>query len=246
MAKKVSVERMRLLFFILVGFCLSVSAVAEQPVRWKAVLIAGDDSAPVFDNAVDRLMELLSKDTVVSARGLTSDFKKRTPDRPIATTQSIKTALHRPVAGGFDACLVYMTSHGDVDGFYLREDRQARNRLTPNRIGRMLDQECGKVPTVLVVSACHSGVFIAGATRAPNRIILTAARDDRSSFGCGAEFELTYFDECVLGAWPKSSTWHDLFGRAESCVREKEAELQQQPSMPQAYFGDAVEELKMP
>ena len=32
----------------------------------------------------------------------------------------------------------------------------------------------------------------------PNRIVLTAARADRPSFGCGADETYTFFDECLL------------------------------------------------
>jgi hypothetical protein len=97
-----------------------------------------------------------------------------------------------------------------------------------------------------VVSACHSGVFIGRASKGDNRIWLTAARDDRVSFGCGAEFEFTYFDEGVLGAWPKSKTWVQLFDRTDTCVRLKESELSQASSMPQAFFGKDMRDLALP
>jgi hypothetical protein len=89
-------------------------------------------------------------------------------------------------------------------------------------------------------------VFIGRASKGDNRIWLTAARDDRVSFGCGAEFALTYFDECLIGAWPKSRTWRQLFERTDTCVRLKESELSEQSSLPQAFFGDAVRDLELP
>jgi hypothetical protein len=219
---------------------------ADASPRWKAVLVAGDDSITVFDNAVTRIGELLAERGVDQQRSLTSDSFVATPERPIATSRTIEAALADLAIGGFDRCLVYLTSHGDMDGVLLkREDRQPR-RLTPNRLGRILDRHCAEKPTVIVVSACHSGVFIAGATMAPNRVILTAARDDLTSFGCGPRFELTYFDECVIDAWPKAKMWRDLFRATESCVRLREAETGQKPSLPQSYFGEAVTDLAMP
>jgi len=98
----------------------------------------------------------------------------------------------------------------------------------------------------VVVSACHSGVFIGRASKGDNRIWLTAARDDRVSFGCGAEYQYTYFDECVLKAWPKSRTFKQLFDRADTCVRLKESELSQASSMPQSFFGAGVKDLALP
>ena len=59
--------------------------------------------------------------------------------------------------------------------------------LRPPELARALDAGCGQVPTVAVVSACYSGVFAAPPMTAPNRIVLTAARADRPSFGCAAD-----------------------------------------------------------
>jgi hypothetical protein len=236
------------LFFIFLVAILSAPANAQAggPARWKAVLVAGDDSIAVFDNAVDEIGVLLQARGVDQRQALTSDSFIAGPGRPFATAKSIETALADLALGGFDRCLVYLTSHGDEMGVLLRrEDRQPR-RLTPNRLGRILDRQCGDKPTVIVVSACHSGVFIAAATSGPNRVILTAARDDRTSFGCGAEFEFTYFDECVIKAWPQAKLWRDLFRAAESCVRRREAETKQTPSLPQAFFGENVADLSMP
>jgi hypothetical protein len=83
-------------------------------------------------------------------------------------------------------------------------------------------------------------------TEAPNRIILTAARDDRTSFGCGHEERFTYFDGCMFKAWPDSQTWQALFKATDACVRQKEDALGFQHSEPQAYFGAAVKDLGLP
>jgi hypothetical protein len=176
-------------------------------------------------------------------RRLTSDYKKQAADRPIATADAIDGALQGNAAQG---CLVYLTSHGSVDGLLLHEDADNQKTLSPGGLDRILDRECGARPTVVVVSACHSGVFIARFSKADNRIWLTAAREDRVSFGCGANFQYTYFDECVLKSWPKSATFQQLFERTDTCVRLKESELSQASSMPQAFFGAAVKDLALP
>jgi hypothetical protein len=222
---------------------LSWPAAAATPKSWRVVLVAGDSSAPVFDNAVTKLSKMLAGKAGIEQRLLTSDGVYATDDRPLATADSIAASFAGTKAQG---CLVFMTSHGTTDGLYLRHDDDNAQILSPNRLDRILDKSCGERPTVIVASACHSGVFIAKATKGDNRVILSAARDDRVSFGCGAQFEYTYFDECLLKAWGKGGTFKQLFDRTETCVRLKESELSEVPSMPQAFFGKAVKDLKLP
>jgi len=219
------------------------SARAATPTSWRVVLVAGDSSAPVFDNAVTRLSEMLSGKSGIELRPLTSDEALSGNKRPLATAKGIDAALNGTQAQG---CLVFMTSHGTIDGLYLRQDIDNDRLLSPGRLDRMLDKHCGERPTVVVVSACHAGVFIGRATKGDNRILLTAARDDRVSFGCGAEFEYTYFDECLLKSWAKGGTWRQLYDRTSTCVRLKESELSEASSMPQAFFGKGVKDLRLP
>ena len=80
----------------------------------------------------------------------------------------------------------------------------------------------------------------------PNRIILTAARADRTSFGCSASQTYTYFDKCLLDSWTWVYSWAELYDRTKTCVIERETELQAKPSEPQAYFGADVAGLDMP
>jgi Peptidase C13 family len=232
-----------MLIACLTGSVLAHRSDAATLQSWRVVLVAGDDSAAVFDNAVDRLTEILSGKPGVDVQRLTSDRNLRSSTRRIASAKAIDSALTGSSAQG---CFVFMTSHGTVDGLYLREDYDSKKTLSPGKLDRILDKQCGERPTVVVVSACHSGVFIGKASKGDNRIWLTAARDDKVSFGCGAEFELTYFDECLINAWPKSRTWKQLFDRTSSCVRLKESELSESSSMPQAFFGDGVKDLELP
>jgi len=64
--------------------------------------------------------------------------------------------------------------------------------------------------------------------------------------GRGAEFEPTYFDDCLPSVWPTSKTWKQLFDRTNTCVRLKEAELSETSSLPQAFFGKGVKDLELP
>jgi hypothetical protein len=226
---------------------LATGADGAKLASWRVLLVAGDDSAAVFDNAVDRFTELLAGKPGIELYRLTSDRRLRSPTRSMATAKGIDGALAGLDKGsGAQGCFVFMTSHGTPEGLYLREDDAAKRTLSPGKLDRILDAQCGARPTVVVVSACHSGIFIGKASKGDNRIWLTAARDDRVSFGCAAEFNLTFFDECLLAAWPNSKTWQQLFDRTKTCVRLKEAELQETSSIPQAFFGAKVKDLELP
>jgi hypothetical protein len=116
--------------------------------------------------------------------------------------------------------------------------------LEPQQLARMLDNSCASRPTIVVLSACFSGVFVP-ALRAPNRLILTAAREDRTSFGCGQTDKYPYFDQCVLSVWPFADSFAALGRAAQVCVaaREKKEHVGP-PSEPQMWIGaDAAAEI---
>ena len=81
--------------------------------------------------------------------------------------------------------------------------------------------------------------------RAPNRIVVTAARADRPSFGCAVERTYAVFDECLLGSLPREATWRASCRGDARCVRERESEMQATPSEPQATFGAKVRNLRV-
>jgi hypothetical protein len=224
----------------------TVLPVSVAHIPWRAMAVAGDDSAAVFDNAVDAMQQLLAARGVTRIDRLTTDPMVARTDRPVATADSMSAALDAARPAPEQGCLVFITSHGGRQGVLLRDDTANNQVLTPADFGRILDDGCGKAPTVAIVSACFSGIFIGAVTEAPNRIILTAARDDRTSFGCGHEEQFTYFDGCMLQAWPKAASWQALFNATSDCVRAKEDKLGFKHSEPQAFFGSQVANLGLP
>ena len=224
----------------------TLATAAAGPLRWKALAASGDDSIPVFDNAVDRFTALMVERNVVNLRHYTSTESRVEPDRPLATVAALDQGLRSLTPGPGEACLIFLTSHGARNGLLLKQDLDQNKRLNPARFGRMMDDACGPAPTVAIVSGCFTGVFLSRFTEAPNRIILTAARRDRTSFGCSAEQEFTYFDACLFDAWPLSGTWEVLFDRTADCVRAKEWALNFQYSEPQAWFGDNMRNVTLP
>lgn len=215
-------------------------------IKWRALVVAGDDSEAVFDNAVDALGEMLKAKGVKPVDRFTSDPQVANDNRRIATAIVLARALGATKAGSGTGCLIFITSHGSREGMLMRNDLANRRVLQPQLFDRMLDAGCGSAPTVAIISGCFSGVFLKPDIKAPNRIIITAARADRPSFGCGHEEQYTYFDSCMLQSWPDVQTWRALFDATAACVHDKENALGFKHSEPQASFGKAVASLALP
>lgn len=216
---------------------------ANDP-TWKVALMTGDDEIDVFDNARKTLREVFLGDGVASGniRELSMNRAERVGGVLPSSAAGLTNALRDLSLGERDACLIHMTSHGTREGFYLRRGED----ITPSALNKILDQTCGERPTVLLISACYSGVFLERSMLKPNRIILTAARKDRTSFGCSAEEQYTYWDKCLIDSLPGADTWQSLYGAINKCVTAKESKGKFVPSLPQAYFGEEVATMRIP
>ncbi len=193
--------------------------------NWGAVVVAGDwhahSGAPseVFDNArrdvAGDLVQLgFAPDNILQFSVRPQNYPEQQP-RP-SNGQVIATSLwdlSNRTSGG---CFAYFTSHGSPDGFVLNDDL-----LTPKQMSRLIDNACGDRPTVVIVSSCYSGQFVP-ALAAPNRMILSASRADRTSFGCGEADRYTFFDTCVLQYLPNSGDFPDLAKNVIACVAARE------------------------
>jgi hypothetical protein len=75
----------------------------------------------------------------------------------------------------------------------------------------------------------------------PNRFVLTAARPDRSSFGCGSDNKYPYFDTCFLQSMPATHDFPDLAVAVKQCVAAMEKKTGMgPPSQPQVSIGANV------
>jgi len=234
-----------LMFGVLMDQTVGNAAPPNPAASWQVVLAAGDDAEPVFDNATRALSKRLAAAGVpignihrlsASAAELGAAVE---PALANILLQRIGTLPARPG----DRCLIFLTSHGERGaGLWLA---RSNTTLSPDELAQALSRGCAAVPTVVVVSACYSGSFAAGKMAKPNRIVLTAARDDRPSFGCQVHRVYNFFDECLLGALPKSATWRAVAEGSRECVSRMERALGERPSEPQAYFGAAVANLNV-
>jgi hypothetical protein len=207
---------------------------------WAAAVVAGDWRGAnglridAFDNARRDLGIAL-----IAAGFAPDNIRQFSPD---ARQGVLEASPDRLSSNWFEltrrartGCLLYITSHG-TPGKIVMGDREVR----PQDIDTMLDFSCAGRPTIVVLSACFAGSFIPTLAQA-NRLVLTAARADRSSFGCGAGFDYPVFDECVLKALPKAADFGALTAATRTCVAAREkAEKLVPASEPQLSLGEDI------
>ena len=212
---------------------------------WAAAVIAADwrdgGGRPIaaFDNArrdVTRglLAAGLPRESLV-------EYSLRPDARDPVTVGEALDGVAEATRRATRGCLLYFTSHGSPEGIVFGPD----GTVTPAAMANQVRQWCGTRPTVVIVSACYSGVFV-NALAAPNRMILTAASRERTSFGCGAEETYPWFDGCVIEALPDATDFLALAAGARACVARKEqAAGITVPSEPQLFVG-AEMQLRLP
>jgi hypothetical protein len=224
-------------------FCFLSSVQAAGYGNWAAIIVAGDwhahSGAPseVFDNARRDLGKAFQR--IGFAPGNILEFSvrpERYPTQDLLHSDQSEIAnelwdLSNRTSGG---CLIYFTSHGSPDGVVVDD-----SQISPDSMARIIGNACGERPTVVIIAACYSGVFVP-ALAAPNRMVFTAARPDRPSFGCGEEDKYTFFDTCMLQTLPGSSDFPGLARGVQACVAAREKKEDMFPSEPQLSIGDKV------
>jgi hypothetical protein len=138
-----------------------------------------------------------------------------------------------------DVLVLLMTSHGDPKGFGLQLPDQKPIDLTPKQVAETLDQE-GIKYRVVIVSACFSGIFLPPLAN-DTTIVITAADDQHTSFGCAPERDWTYFGDAFLRqSLQPGADFEQAFARARTLIQGWELMDHAPPSNPQAHFGPAL------
>jgi len=205
---------------------------------WAAVVVSGDWQSgdgyrsSTFDNARRDLADAFVRIGFSPANMRQfSAWPEGAPPAGKARFDEIAASLAGLATQAAGGCLVYVTSHGSEDGVVI-----GRSLVSPWDMADLLDRACPDRPAVVVISACHSGVFI-DRLSAPDRLIVAAARGDRTSFGCGQDSRYPYFDECVLQSLPTVADFPALARTARACVAMREKAEGFQHSLPQISLG---------
>lgn len=229
-------------FLLALTLCLlAVPAAAAGFSDWAVLIVAGDDHAhsgaksQVFDNARRDLARAFA--TIGFSPQNMEQFSLD-PDKDAQQSDASLIAnglwdLSNRATGG---CLIYFTSHGAYNSGIVLGD----SMMDPDRWSTIVNNACGKKPAVIVMSACFSGQFLPGLAT-ENRMVMTAARPDRTSFGCGESDHYTFFDGCFLQELPASSGFPELADKVKDCVSRQEQALGvDYASEPQVFIGSAI------
>ena len=222
------------------------AAVPFPSLHWKALLLAGDESIAVFDHAIDALATLFAQHHITVVQQFSANPTQLSVTVRLATVADLRAAIPLLQVQPGEGCLLYATSHGTREGLTLARDAASGSRLRPTQLHQVVQAACGEAPTILILSGCYTGTFLRDPLRRPNRLILTAAAADRSSFGCRPEAQYTYYDSCFLQAFATVSTWQALHRAVARCVATAERQLGAPPSHPQAFFGLWMAEVPIP
>ena len=105
--------------------------------------------------------------------------------------------------------------------------------FSPSEMADLVNEACPNRPTIVIVSACFSGSFVPF-LQGPQRMVMTAARPDRSSFGCSSEDKYPFFDACFLESVGTVHNFAALAPAIQVCVSRRETAMQlSPPSEPQ-------------
>jgi hypothetical protein len=219
----------------------------RQPGKINMYLMAvgGDGKQEVFRRETEFVQRQFDHDFGTTGHSLVLVNSRSTIDKyPMATQKSIHDGL-KTVASRMDKendiLFLFLTSHGskthelslDQEGVNLRS-------LPAEQLGKWL-KDSGIRWKVVLVSACYSGGFIEP-LKDDHTLIITAARKDRTSFGCADDNDFTYFSEAFFKeALPHSASFVEAFDKAKLLVTAREAADFRKAEEKRAAIKDAAE-----
>jgi hypothetical protein len=202
------------------------------------IVAVGLDADGVFTKEAIEAGKVLERRYGAAGRSIT--LATGTKDMPQGSPDGISTIL-AGVAEKMDlkedVLILYTTSHGDPNvGLVYQDTGKGLGLIAPARMANLLD-DLGFQRRMLIISACFSGVFIP-ALKNENSIVLTAASSTRSSFGCSASNDWTFFGDALLNnALRKPQGLESAVKEAHSMILGWESGRSFQPSDPQMDFG---------
>ena len=208
------------------------------------VSFAGDGSEHVFRNEAEYAATLFRRRYGARAHTLVLENNPATLDsRPLASWSNLETALtglSKVMDPQQDILMLYLTSHGDPEHTLLVDmDPLPLDQIGASDLAGILAEHPFKWK-VVVVNACYSGGFVPP-LQGDGTLVITAARSDRSSFGCGNDSAATYFGRAwLVDALNRTADPIAAFRQADAEVARWEQQDRLTPSEPQISIGKGI------
>ena len=208
------------------------------------VSFAGDGSEDVFRNEAEYAAQLFRQrygpraHTVVLANNPTT--LDTTPLASWSNLETVLTGLSQAMDPQQDILMLYLTTHGDPEHTLLVDmDPLPLDQIGAQDLAGILAEHAFKWK-VVVVNACYSGGFVPPLA-GDGTLVITAARPDRSSFGCGSDSDATYFGRAwLVDALNQTPDPIAAFQLAQAEVARWEQQDKPTPSEPQISLGDGI------
>ncbi len=203
------------------------------------------DSDPVFAREAREAGRVLQRRYDAAGRMLTlagpDGSRDDLPHGSIETLIVTLAALSEVMDPAEDVLVLYTTSHGTELGLAYHYGDTGYGLLSPARFSEVLG-ELGIRRRILMLSACFSGVFV-DPLASHDTAILTAAAANRSSFGCEADNDWTFYGDALINnALRSPKPLAQVADDAHSLVAKWEVERRLLASLPQVRIGAGVGE----
>jgi hypothetical protein len=162
---------------------------------------------------------------------------------PLATATNLQRTLQwlgQNMNVEDDILFLFLNSHGARNAELQVELEDLSFRpVTADALAQMLARS-GIRWKVVVVSSCYSGSFIP-ALQDEHTLLITAARADRTSFGCEDAADFTYFGRAYFEqGLSQTGSFTEAFGKAKSLVAAWERKDNYEQSEPQMVVGEKI------
>ena len=204
------------------------------------VVVAALDSDPVFGREAREAGRVLTRRYAATGHSivLAGSDGVAPSALPMGSPANIEIALARvaELMGKEDVLVLYTTSHGAPFGIVYNDGDQGFGAISPTRLWSIL-HNLGIENRLLLISACYSGVFVP-MLASDTTAILTAASNDRTSFGCQADSDWTFFGDAMINqALRQPQPLDRAAASARALIAGWEAKGGLTPSQPQVSIG---------
>ncbi|WP_201313168.1 C13 family peptidase [Dyella sp. EPa41] len=217
--------------------------VAGQP-NLYVLAFGGDGGEDVFRNETEYAAKMFPQRFGAATHVMVLENNPASlGERPLASWSNLETALDGladVMKPDEDILLLYMTTHGDEEHNLLVDmDPLPLDQIGAPDLADILNKRPFKWK-VVVVNACYSGGFLPP-LKSTGTMVITAARADRSSFGCGSDSDITYFGRAwLVDGLNHTPDFMEAFRQASSEIAQWEAKDKLTPSEPQISVGAGI------